>query len=53
MPEVYNRLSAHVSTETSFFPKYRSAWGLKQTGQALGNAHIINDHTFTNFSSYT
>ena len=24
MPEVYNRLSAHVLTETSFFPKYRS-----------------------------
>lgn len=25
LPEVYNRLSAHVLTETSFFPKYRSA----------------------------
>ena len=25
MPEVYNRLSAHVPTETGFFPKYRSA----------------------------
>jgi lipid II:glycine glycyltransferase (peptidoglycan interpeptide bridge formation enzyme) len=25
MPEVYNRLSAHVLTETGFFPKYRSA----------------------------
>jgi lipid II:glycine glycyltransferase (peptidoglycan interpeptide bridge formation enzyme) len=25
MPEVYNRLSTHVLTETSFFPKYRSA----------------------------
>lgn len=24
MPEVYNRLSTHVLTETSFFPKYRS-----------------------------
>ena len=24
MPEVYNRLSAHVLTETGFFPKYRS-----------------------------
>jgi len=24
MPDVYNRLSAHVLTETSFFPKYRS-----------------------------
>jgi lipid II:glycine glycyltransferase (peptidoglycan interpeptide bridge formation enzyme) len=25
LPEVYTRLSAHVLTETSFFPKYRSA----------------------------
>ena len=25
IPEVYNRLSAHVITDTSFFPKYRSA----------------------------
>lgn len=25
LPEVYTRLSAHILTETSFFPKYRSA----------------------------
>jgi hypothetical protein len=25
LPEVYNRLSAHVITDASFFPKYRSA----------------------------